>query len=59
MAFEFASESMVRALVESYRVAKQEPERYAQLSKQAVSRLADHCSRSAARRRLGEVLGIE
>jgi len=45
-------ESMVNALLESYRVAKEDPEKYSEMSKAAVIRLKQHCSRAVVQEQL-------
>lgn len=44
--------TLLEAYQESYRVAKQEPAKYAQMAEHAVSRLQRHCSRAVVKERL-------
>jgi glycosyltransferase involved in cell wall biosynthesis len=50
------AESLMRAFRESYRVAKDEPERYAQMSSRAAEALRRHCSQAVVEARLRAVL---
>ena len=49
-------ESMVNALRESYRVAKEDPEKYSAMSKAAVIRLKQHCSRAVVQEQLRDFI---
>jgi len=49
-------ESLVAAFRESYRVAKEEPQRYARMSESAAAALERHCSKDAVIDRLRTVL---
>jgi len=51
--------TVLDAYRESYRVAKEEPERYARMSRQANLDLQRHCSRDVAEARLREFLEID
>lgn len=52
-------ESLVAAYGAAYRCAREEPQRYAQLSRNAVERMRKHCSRQVAHERLRALLNIE
>lgn len=52
-------ESIVNALLESYRVAKEEPEKYAAMSKASAIRLKQHCSRAVVQEKLRDFVSID
>jgi len=49
-------ESLVESFKESYRVAKEEPERYKAMSKNATQRLRSHCSQAIVKKKLQSFL---
>ena len=51
-------QDLIRAYRESYRVAKQEPDRYAAMSRAATASLRDFCSTAVVTQRLAEALGV-
>ena len=51
--------SLVAAYAESYRIAKQEPGRYAVLSQGAISSLQGYCSRDVVRDRLRQAISAQ
>ncbi len=52
-------QSLLRAYRDAYRVYREDPARYAALSRNAVARMRAHCSRETAAARLNEFLTIE
>jgi glycosyltransferase involved in cell wall biosynthesis len=50
------AESLIEAFRESYRVAREDPERYRSMSRNAVERLRRHCSEEVVRARLKRFL---
>ena len=52
-------ESMVNALLESYRVAKENPERYVSMSRAANARLKQHCSRAIVQEKLRDFISVD
>jgi glycosyltransferase involved in cell wall biosynthesis len=51
-------ESLVAAYRAAYHCVREEPQRYAELSRNAIERMRDHCSRQVARERLKAFLNI-
>jgi hypothetical protein len=52
-------ESMLNALLESYHVAKDNPERYASMSRAANARLKQHCSRAVVQEKLRDFISVD
>jgi glycosyltransferase involved in cell wall biosynthesis len=51
--------SLARAYRDAYHCAREQPERYAQLSRNAIERMRGHCSEAVTRERLQSALNIK
>lgn len=51
--------SLAKAYRDAYHCAREEPDRYAQLSRNAIERMRGHCSEAVARQRLMAALNIK